>query len=210
LQPLCPCPRGWGRGGTLEPALAGWEPPAGTPGIWIPWWGSRPPVWRTATLLSSRVGSQSKIAALSPASSQSGGMPWGGIKDSGTKDSPVIPFTKTSSSSQDKSVTGPRWIQPMSFEPVNQHRCALYCSSAIQRFRKSPTTCIDVRPPTARLLILSSMGSNSGTNDGSALHCFRSSLGLSLGSARWSLSSALAITQSARQFSHLAPPREEM
>jgi hypothetical protein len=66
----------------------------------------------------------------------------------------------------------------MSFEPVNQqHRRALCCSDAIQRFRKSPTTCIDVRPPAAKLLILSSTGSNFGTSDGLALHCFWSSLG---------------------------------
>src|SRR5690242_4247461 len=46
---------GGGHGGALEPASAGWEPPAGTPGIWIPRRGSRPHVWQTATLLSSRV-----------------------------------------------------------------------------------------------------------------------------------------------------------
>jgi hypothetical protein len=46
----------------------------------------------------------------------------------------------------------------MSFGPVNQqHRRALYYSGAIRRFRKSPTTCIDVRPLAAKLLILSSM-----------------------------------------------------
>jgi hypothetical protein len=42
------------------------------------------------------------------------------------------------------------------------------------------------------------------------LYCFRLSLGPSLGRARWSLISALAITQSLRQFSHLAPPRVAM
>jgi hypothetical protein len=46
----------------------------------------------------------------------------------------------------------------MSFEPVNQqHMHALCCSGAIRRFRKSLTTCIDVRPPAAKLSILSSM-----------------------------------------------------
>jgi hypothetical protein len=117
------------------------------------------------------------------------------------KDSPVIPFTRTSNSSQsqDRSVLGSRWIRPMSFGSVNQQlRRALYCSGAIRRFRKSPTTCINVRPPTTKLLILSSMGSNSGARDGLALHCFRSSLGPSLGSARRSLASTLTTTQSAR------------
>jgi hypothetical protein len=99
----------------------------------------------------------------------------------------------------------------MSFEPVNQQRRrALCCSGAIRRFRKSPTTCIDVRPPAAKLLILSSTNWNSGAKDGLALHCLRSSLGPSLGRVRRSLASALTITQSPRQFSHLAPPRVGM
>jgi hypothetical protein len=114
-----------------------------------------------------------KITILNPASSQSAGMPSGRIRDSGTKDSPVIPFNRTSSSSQDRSVPGSRWIQPMSFEPVNQQqRRALYCNSVIRCFRKSPTTCIDVRLPATKLLILSSMNWNSGARDGLALHCF--------------------------------------
>jgi hypothetical protein len=108
-------------------------------------------------------------------------------------------------------VPGPRWIQPMSFESVNQqHRCTLLYSGVIRRFRKSPTTCIEVRTPAAKVLILSNTGRNSGTRDGLALHCFRLSLGLSLGSARRSLASVLMITQSACQFSHHAPPREGM
>jgi hypothetical protein len=82
LQPLCPCLRG---GGTAEAreALAGvlgatptdWGPPAGASEIRIPWWGSRPLVWRTAMPLLSRVDSVAKIAVLSPESSQSVGMP---------------------------------------------------------------------------------------------------------------------------------------
>jgi hypothetical protein len=45
----------------------------------------------------------------------------------------------------------------MSFETVNQqHRRALCYNDVIRRFRKSPTTCIDVRTPAAKLLILSS------------------------------------------------------
>jgi hypothetical protein len=173
--------------------------------------GSRPPVWRTAMPRSSRVGSVAKFTDLNPASSQSAGMPSGRIRDSGTKGSPVIPFTRTSSSSQERSVPGPHCTRPMSFEPMNQqHRRALCCSGAIRRFKKSLTTCIDVRSPAARLLILSNTSWNSSARDGLALHCFRSSLGPSLGRARRSLASALAITQSSRQFSHLAPPREGM
>jgi hypothetical protein len=55
--------------GALGAAPAGWGPPAGASEIQIPQWGSRPPVWRTATPLSSRVGSVAKIAVLSPGSS---------------------------------------------------------------------------------------------------------------------------------------------
>jgi hypothetical protein len=46
-------------------------------------------------------------------------MPWGGIKVSGIKASPVIPLTKISNCSQDRSLLGPRWILPMSLGPVN-------------------------------------------------------------------------------------------
>jgi hypothetical protein len=139
-----------------------------------------------------------KIAVLNPRSSQSAGMPWGRIRDLGTKDSPVIPFTRSFSSSQDRSVPGPRWIRPMSFGPVNQqHKRALLYNDAIQRFRKSPTTCIDVRPPVAKVLILSSTSRNSGARDGLGLQCLRSRAGPLLGSTRRSLASVLAITQSA-------------
>ena len=66
-------------------------------------------------------------------------MPSRGIRDSGTKDSPVIPFTRSSSSSQDKSVPGPRRIRPRLFKPVNQQlRRALACSGVIRHFKKSP------------------------------------------------------------------------
>jgi hypothetical protein len=172
---------------------------AGASEIRIPRWGSRPPVWRTATPLSSRVGSVAKIAVLRPGSSQSAGMIWGRIRDSGTKVSPVIPPTRTASSSQDRSVPGLRWILPMSFGPVNQqHRRGLPCSGAIWCFRRSPTTCIDARPPIAKPLILSNTGRNSGERDGLDLHCLRSSVGPLLGRTRWSLASALAITQSLR------------
>jgi hypothetical protein len=95
-------------GGTLGATSAGWEPLTGAPRIWIPWWGSRPPVWWTATPLSSRVGSWASTADRNPGLSQSGEMPWGGIKDSEIKVSPVIPLTKISNYSQVRSVLGPR------------------------------------------------------------------------------------------------------
>jgi hypothetical protein len=108
-------------------------------------------------------------------------------------------------------VPGPRWILPMSFGSVNQqHRRGLLYSGAIRRFRRSPTTCIDVRPPVAKPLILSNTGRNSGEMDGLVLHCLRSSAGPSLSRTRRSLASALAITQSLRQFSYLAPPKVGM
>jgi hypothetical protein len=99
----------------------------------------------------------------------------------------------------------------MSFGPVNQqHRSALLYSGLIRRFRKSPTMCIDVRPPIAKVLILSSTGRNSGAGDGLVHQCLRLRAGPLLGSMRRSLASALAITQSPRQFSHLAPLKVEM
>jgi hypothetical protein len=99
----------------------------------------------------------------------------------------------------------------MSFGPVNQqHKRGLLCSGVIRRFRRSPTMCIDVRPPIAKPLILSNTGRNSGERDGLVLHCLWSSAGPSLGRTRRSLASALAITQSLRQFSHLAPPKVGM
>jgi hypothetical protein len=99
----------------------------------------------------------------------------------------------------------------MSFGPVNQQdRRGLFCSGVIWCFRRSPTTCIDVRPPVAKTLILSNMGRNSGKRDGLVLHCLRSSASPLLGRMRWSLASVLAITQSLCQFSHLAPPKVGM
>jgi hypothetical protein len=79
-----------------------------------------------------------------------------------------------------------------------------------RRFRKSPITCMEVRPPVAKVSILSSIGRSSGNSDGWVLQSLRSRVGPLLGRTRQSLASALAITQSARQFSHLAPPRVEM
>jgi hypothetical protein len=187
--------------GALGAAPVGWGPPAGVSEIYILRWGSRPPVWRTATPLSPRVGNLAKIAVLGPGSSQSAGMFWGRIRDSGTKVSPVIPPTRTAISSQDRSVLGPCWIRPVN----QQHWRSLLCSDAIRRFRRSLTTCIDVRPPVAKPLILSNTDKNSGAKDGLVLHSLRSSAVPSLGRTRQSLASALAITQSLRQFSHLAP-----
>jgi hypothetical protein len=195
----------------LGAAPAGWGPPAGASEIRIPRWGSQPLVWQTATPLSSRVSSVAKIAVLRSRSSQSVGMFWGRIRDSGTKVSLVIPPTRTASSSQDRSVPSPRWILPMSFGPVNQqHRRCLLCSGAIQCFRRSPTMCMDVRPPVAKPLILSNTGRNSGARDDLVLHSLRSSACPSLDMTRRSLASALAITQSLCQFSHLVSPRVGM
>jgi hypothetical protein len=181
---------------------AGWGPPAGASEIRIPRRGSRPSVWRTATPLSSRVGSVAKITVLRPRSSQSAGMSWGVSGIQGQK-YPSNPPTRSSSSSQDRLVLGPRWILPMSFRSVNQQdRRDLLCSGTIRRFRRSPTTCIDVRPPVAKTLILSNTGRNSSERDGLVLHFLRSSAGPSLGRMRRSLASVLAITQPLCQFSH--------
>jgi hypothetical protein len=60
--------------GALGATPVGWGPPVGASEIRTPWWGSRPPVWRTTMPLSSRVDSVAKIAILSPGSSQSAGM----------------------------------------------------------------------------------------------------------------------------------------
>jgi hypothetical protein len=73
-----PLPLSKGRGavaGALGATPVGWGPPAGALEIRIPRWGSRSPVWRTTTPLSSRVGSVAKITVLNPRSSQSAGMP---------------------------------------------------------------------------------------------------------------------------------------
>ena len=87
----------------------------------------------------------------------------------------------------------------MSLEPVNQqHRRGLPCSGMTQRFRKLPSTCIEVRPPVAKTLILSNMGRNSGERDGLALLCLRSRAGPLDDRTRRSLALTLAITQSLR------------
>jgi hypothetical protein len=92
-------------------------------------------------------------------------------------------------------VPGPRWILLMSLWPMNQqHWRDLLCSSAIRRFRRSPITCIDARPPVAKPLILSNTGSKSGERDGLDLHYLRSSTGPSLDRTRQLWASTLAIT----------------
>jgi hypothetical protein len=69
---VAPLPLSKGLGATAELVLRatpmGWGPPTGASKIQISRWGSRPPVWRTATTLSSRVGSVAKIAVLRPGS----------------------------------------------------------------------------------------------------------------------------------------------
>jgi hypothetical protein len=60
---------------TLGATSAGWGPQPGAPEMWIPRWGSRSPVWRTATPLSSRVGRQARTADHNLGLSQSGEIP---------------------------------------------------------------------------------------------------------------------------------------
>jgi hypothetical protein len=69
---------------------------------------------------------------------------------------------------------------------------------------------MEVRSPVAKVLILSSMGRSSSDSDGLILQCLRSRDGPLLGRTRRLLASVLAITQSPRQFSHLAPPKVDM
>jgi hypothetical protein len=73
-----PLPLSKGLGATAGLALratpAGWGSPTGALENRISQWGSQPPVWRTATSLSSRVGSVAKIAVIRPGSSRSAGM----------------------------------------------------------------------------------------------------------------------------------------
>jgi hypothetical protein len=61
--------------GALGATPAEWGPPVGASEIRIPRWGSQPPVRRTATPLSLRVGNVARIAVLSSGSSQSAEMP---------------------------------------------------------------------------------------------------------------------------------------
>jgi hypothetical protein len=60
---------------TLGATSAGWGLSPDAPGMWIPRRGSRPPVWRTATPLSLRVGRWARTADRSPGLSQSGEIP---------------------------------------------------------------------------------------------------------------------------------------
>jgi hypothetical protein len=196
--------------GALRATPMGWGPPASASEIRIPRWGSRPPVWRTATLLLSRVGSVARIAVLSPGRRKAHGCSGGGSWTQGQK------FPNNPSHQDRKLVPGQIGARP-ALDPVDvvrasdqQHRRGLLCSGTIRCFRRSPTTCINVRPPIAKLLILSNTGRKSGERDDLVLHSLRSSADPSLGRTRRSLASALAITQLLRQFSHLALPRVGM
>ena len=81
---------------------------------------------------------------------------------------------------------------------------------AIRRFRKSSSTCSEVRPPSASALILLSTESNSDGRDGLALQDWRSEAGPPVGMTRCSLASVVAITHSLRQSSHFPPLIPEM
>jgi hypothetical protein len=171
LQPLCPCPRDWGRGRTGTRGCTG--------GLGTPSWCTRdldptegvPTAGLTnrhAAVVEGRQRGQDRRSQPWIITERRGVLgEYQGFRDKGLT---VIPFTRSSSSFQDRSVPGPRWILLMSFRPVNQqHRRDLLCSGMIRRFRKSPTTCMEVRPPVAKVLILSSMGRNSGDSDGLVL-----------------------------------------
>jgi hypothetical protein len=85
-------------------------------------------------------------------------------------------------------VSSLRWILRMSFGPVNQqHRRGLLYRGMIRCFRRSSTTCIDVRSPMAKALILSKTGRNFGKRGDLVLHCLRSSADPLDGRTRWSL-----------------------
>jgi hypothetical protein len=196
LQPLCPCPRAGGHGRIGAGSH--------TDGLGIPSRGIRDPDPKEGV---SAVGlANHHVAVVEGRQCGQDRCPqawvivehrdvlgeYQGFRD---KSLPGNPPTRSSSSSQDRSVPGPRWTLQMSFGPVNQqHKRGLLCSDAIRCFRRSPTTCIDVRPPLAKTLILSNTSRNSGDRDGLVLHCLRSRAGPLLGRMRRSLASVLAIT----------------
>src|SRR6185312_2579077 len=110
-----------------------------------------------------------------------------------------------------RSLPSPRWVLLQSLRPVKLQAGRGRCfRGAIRRFTKSPSTCHEVRPLSASDLILSSTESNSGCRDGLALQDARLVAGPSVGKARRSLASVVAITQSLRHSSHYPPVRPGM
>ena len=86
------------------------------------------------------------------------------------KISPVTARTTTSRPSWVRSLSSPRWVLLQSWGPVKLQAGRGCCfRGAIRRFRKSPSTCSEVRPPSASALILLSTESNSDGRDGLAL-----------------------------------------
>src|SRR6185503_16014545 len=130
----------------------------------------------------------------------------GRIRYSGMKASPVTFRTRTSKASWVRSLPSPRWVLLQSLRPVKfQAGRGLYFRGAIRRFKKSPSTCSEVRPLSASDLILPSTESKSGGRDGLALQDPRSEAGPSVGMARRSLASVVAMTHSLRHSSHFPP-----
>ena len=100
----------------------------------------------------------------------------------------------------------PRWVLLQSLRPVKLQAGRGRCfRGAIRRFRKSPSTCSEVRPLSASDLILPSTESKSGGRDGLALQDPRSEAGPSVGMTRRSLASVVAMTHSLRHSSHFPP-----
>ena len=97
---------------------------------------------------------------------------------------------------------GPAAVLGPGEAPARRVRCF---RGAIRHFRKSPSTCSEVRPLSASVLILLSTGSNSDGKDGLALQDWRSEAGPSVGMTRRSLASVVVITHSLRQSSHFPP-----
>jgi hypothetical protein len=84
------------------------------------------------------------------------------------------------------------------------------CRGAMQHFKKSPSTIMDVRPPLASSLIRFRTGSSPAGSDGLAFQVLRSLWGLSVGSSRRSWGSASVMTQSSHLSSHFALEKARM
>jgi hypothetical protein len=154
---------------------------------------------------SSRVGIDAKTDDRNAWSSHRDLTPLGSTSVSRLNVSPVIPRIATSSSALVKSVPGPHVILQQSFGPVYMQaildRC---CRGAIHRFRKSPSTIRDVRPPFTRFLTRFRTRTSPSGSDGLAFQVLRSLWGLSVGNSRRSLGPSSAMTQLSCQSSHLA------